>query len=94
MYEDSVVVGNHTIEALAEVEIDGNRLILKDIAIYSTEGNIPNEIGFVEFKSWQNFIKKQAKDQGFNQLQIIGQRAQHSTSANLGSKINSIFDLK
>lgn len=60
----------------------------------TTEGNIPNEIGFVEFKSWLNFIKKQAKDQGFNQLQIIGQRAQHSTSANPGSKINRIFDLK
>ena len=94
LYEDSIVVDNHTIETLAEVEIDGDRLILKDIVIYSTEGDIPNEIGFSKFKSWLNVIKELAKDQGFNQLQIIGQRAQHSTSANPGSIINFIFDLK
>lgn len=93
MYEDSIVVGNYTVEALAEIEIDGDGLILKDITIYPIGEELPNEIGLREFKSCLNVIKQQAKNQGFNQLQIIGQRAQHSTSANPGSIINRIFDL-
>ena len=75
MYEDSIDVDGHRIDALAEVEVEGDRLILKDLAIYSNEGDIPNQIGASEFKTWLNTVKEQAKNQGFKELQIIAQRA-------------------
>lgn len=76
------------------MEVDGDRLILKDVAIYSNEGDIPNQIGANEFKTWLDAIKKQAKSQGFKELQIIAQRAEHSTSANPGHIINKVIKLK
>ena len=94
MYEDSIDVDGHRIDALAEVEVEGDRLILKDLAIYSNEGDIPNQIGASEFKTWLNTVKEQAKNQGFKELQIIAQRAEHSTSANPCLVINKIIQLK
>ena len=94
LYENFIEVDGHRIEALAEIEIDGDRLILRDIAIYSNEGDIPNKIGASAMKEWLGSIKEAARGQGFKQVQIIGQRAQHSTSANPGSIINRIFDLE
>lgn len=94
LYEDSIDVDGHRIDALAEVEVEGDRLILKDLAIYSNEGDIPNQIGASEFKTWLNTVKEQAKNQGFKELQIIAQRAEHSTSANPGHVINKIIQLK
>lgn len=93
MYEDFIEVDGHRIEALAEVEIVGDKLILKDLAIYSNEGDIPNKIGPAVMKKWLVKVKELARNQGFKQLQIIGQRAQHSTSANPGSLINRTFNL-
>ena len=94
LYEDFIEVDGHRIEALAEIEIDGDRLILRDIAIYSNEGDIPNRIGASAMKKWLDSVKEAARSQGFKQVQIIGQRAQHSTSANPGSIIDRIFDLE
>lgn len=58
LYEDSIDGDGHRIDALAEVEVDRDRLILKDVAIYSNEGDIPNQIGTNEFKTWLDAIKK------------------------------------
>lgn len=88
------VTAGGAIDAIAEVEIDGKRLTLKDLAIYSNEGDIPNEIGYSEFKKWLNAVKNQAREQGFEELQLTGQRAEHSISANPGSIINRVFKLK
>ena len=44
-------------------------------------------------KKWLAKVKELARNQGFKQLQIIGQRAQHSTFANHSSLINSTFNL-
>ena len=82
------------IDALAEVHVDGKRLVLKDIVIYTNSGDMPNEIGTKPFLKWLNSIKQQASNQGFEELQIIGQRVQNSTSANPGSIINRIMKLK
>ena len=49
MYEDSIDVDGHRIDALAEVEVEGDRLSLKNLPIYSNEGDIPNQIGASEF---------------------------------------------
>ena len=94
MYDDSIDVDGHRIDALAEVEVEGDRLILKNLPIYSNEGDIPNQIGASEFKTWLNTVKEQAKNQGFKELQIIAQRAEHSTSANPWHVINKIIQLK
>ena len=94
LYENSINVNGIQIDALAEIEIEGNRLILRDLAIYSNQGDIPNQIGVSEFKKWLKAIKEDAGNQGFKELQIIGQRVQHSTSANPGSIINRVFKLK
>ena len=94
LYEDSIKIGEHRIDALAEVEIDGDRLILKDVAIYSNEGDIPNQIGVNEFIKWLDVVKRQAQKQGFKELQIIAKRAEHSTSANPGHIINKIIKLE
>lgn len=90
LYEDSIKIGEHKIDAIAEVEIDGDRLTLKDVAIYSNEGDIPNQIGVNEFMKWLDVVKKQAQSQGFKELQIIAQRAEHSTSANPGHVIKKL----
>ena len=94
LYESFIEFNGHRVELLAEIETDGTRLILKDIVIYSNEGDIPNEVGLVELRTWLNVVKEEARAQGFTVLQIIGQRAEHSTSANPGSIINRTFNLE
>jgi len=58
------------------------------------EVDIPNKIGASAMKKWLMTVKTDAKNQGYKQIQIIGQRAQHSTSANPGSVIDRIFNLE
>lgn len=66
LYEDFIEIEGHRIDALAEVQIDENKLILRDLAIYFNEGDIPNKIGTVAFKNWLKKITVEAKQQGFN----------------------------
>ena len=87
------MVNGHRIDAIAEIEVHGERLILKDMAMYSNEGDIPNQIGTGEIFKWLKDVKKQARNQGFKELQIIAQRAEHSTSANPGHIIDRVFNL-
>ena len=94
LYEQSIEVNGIKIDALAEVEIEGKKLILKDLAVYSNQGNIPNQIGASEFVKWLNSIKHQAQSDGFEELYIRGKRAQNSTSATPGKEINISFKLK
>ena len=56
LYEGSINVNGIQIDALAEIEIEGNRLVLRDLAIYSNQGDIPNQIGTSEFKRWLKTI--------------------------------------
>ncbi len=55
--------------------------------------NVPNKIGIVVLEHLIKKITVEAKQQGFNELQIIAERAEHSTSANPGHKINQIIRL-
>ena len=93
LYESYIMVNGHRIDAIAEIEVHGERLILKDMAMYSNEGDIPNQIGTGEIFKWLKDVKKQARNQGFKELQIIAQRAEHSTSANPGHIIDRVFNL-
>ena len=93
LFEDVIKVNDIEINSIAEVKINGKQLILKDIAIYSNQGDIPNKIGMVAFKRWLTAIKKSAQSEGFESLRVIGERVAHSTSANPGMKIDHTFSL-
>jgi len=94
LYEDFIEVDGHRIEALAEVKIDNNTLTLKDLAIYSNEGDIPNQIGHIPFLKWKSVVSDEAKSLGFDKLRIMAQRAMHSISANPGKTIDITINLK
>ena len=91
LYESHIIVDGHRVDAIAEIEIHGERLVLKDMAMYSNEGDIPNQIGTSALKKWLKDVKNQAQSQGFKELQITAQRAEHSTSANPGHVINKLY---
>ena len=93
LYESHIIYNEHRIDAIAEIEIHKDRLILKDMAMYSNEGDIPNQIGIGALSKWLKDVKNQARSQGFRELQIIAQRAEHSTSANPGHVIDKIYIL-
>ena len=79
--------------ALAEVAVDGKKLILKDIAIYAEGSEVKNAVGAKEFIQWKNLIVDMAKNDGYETLELQGVRVTNSTSANPGKSINQIIDL-
>ena len=94
LYEESIQVNGITIDVAAEVEINGNFLVLRDICIYARQGDMPNSVGMVFFKTMLKRIVAQARLAGYSTLRIVGQRALHSTSANPGMLIDRIINLK
>lgn len=79
--------------ALAEVAVDGKKLILKDFAIYAEGSEVKNAVGAKEFIQWKNLIVDMAKNDGYETLELQGVRVTNSTSANPGKSINQIIDL-
>ena len=94
LYETYTMVNGHRIDALAEVEVVGDRIILKDIAVYSNEGDIPNKIGLGPIMDWFKNENVKFKNLGFKEIQLIAKRAKHSTSANPGHDINIVLKIK
>ena len=45
LYESYIMVNGHRIDNIAVIEVNGERLSLKDMTMYSNEGDIPNQIG-------------------------------------------------
>ena len=90
----TVEVKGIVVEAMAEIETVGKSLRFNNITIYSQQGDVPNQIGPLVFFRWARMLKKQAKEQGFEEIQFHGQRAAHSTSANPGMMIDQIISLK
>ena len=78
---------------MAEVHIDGKRLILKDIEIYADTRDVSNQVGTLKLGRWFKNILNQASEEGFDELQMIGQRVQNSTSTNHGHINNHISNL-
>ena len=92
-YEETIEVNGHIIDGLAGVEIseDGKRLILRDIIIYPRGEDIPNRVGGARMRRWLRDVCEKARAEGFEEVQVIGQRAEHSTSANPGMNINQVI---
>jgi|GEM_PF-1196244 len=94
MFESKIITKDGIeIGGLADVEISGKTLTLKDISVYSNKGDIPNAVGARDIFKWQNEVAQQAKAQGFDILIIKGVRAANSTSANPGKVVEYTIDL-
>ena len=93
MYEDKINVNDIEVEGMAEIDIDGDTLILKDIAIYANGGDVKGQIGVKNIMAWVKEVMQKAKEEGFSKLRIKGKRVQNSSSANPGHFIDMIFDL-
>jgi len=66
MFESKIITKNGIeIGGLADVEINGKTLTLKDVAVYSNKGDIPNAVGARDIFKWQNEIGSTGKASGF-----------------------------
>lgn len=94
MFESSFKTKNGVeIGGLADVEVNGTSLTLKDVSVYSNQGNIPNAVGARDIFQWQKQVSQMAKEQGFTELKIQGVRVPGSTSANPGKVVDYTIDL-
>ena len=93
LYEDKLIVDGIEVEAIAEVDIDGDTLILKNIAIYVNGGDFKGQIGLKNIMEWVKSIMQKAKDEEFSKLKLEGTRVQNSSFANPGHIIDMLLDL-
>jgi len=94
LFERSIKLGNGAnVSAIAETVVNNKTLTLKDIAIYSNVGDIPNTVGPSQFIDALGAIKQQAIAEGFETLVITGQRVANSTSTNPGKEITITINL-
>ena len=77
---------------LAEVEVSGKTLHLKDVVIYG-EGSTPLTGLMNEVLAARTHLINEARAMGFEQLRITGQRVESSSSANPGHLVDITFDL-
>ena len=94
LFEDSIEVNGIHVGLLAETEIDGNTVTLKDIAIYSDQGDVPNEIGSEVFFAWRRKLRKAGKQQKFKLIKGEGIRVPNSSSVNPGHEISFTIKIK
>jgi len=78
-----------TVEMAAETVINGRTLHLKDIAVYP-RGAEAFELGTREVMTLRNQLAAQAREMGFDTLQITGKRL---TGANPGKIVDVTIDL-
>ena len=93
IYEDEIVVNDITVQGIAEVEVDNDILILKNIAVYAIGGDVKGEIGVKNIMAWVKNVIIKAKEEGFSELRLKGKRVQNSSSANPGNIIDMRFEL-
>ncbi len=92
LFERVIETSQGKITLLAEVELQGEKLILKDVVIYGDKPipltGLTNEI----FAARRQLIEE-AKAMGFKELQITGKRVLNSSSANPGHIVDVTIDL-
>ena len=94
LFEDSIEVNGIHVSLLAETEIDGDTVTLKNIAIYSDQGDVPNQIGSEVFFAWRRKLRKAGKQQKFKLIKGEGIRVPNSSSVNPGHEINFTIKIK
>jgi hypothetical protein len=82
-----------TVEMMAEVEIQGSTLHLKNLAVYpkGTQGQLA--VGMKEVLRMRKQLMDEAKALGFDELRLSGQRVESSSSANPGKMVDETIDL-
>ncbi len=93
LFEATIKSKAGKIGVLAEVEMAGDRLILKDTVIYGRSGDLVNEVGIAAFRNAVRAVSQRAAAAGFTELRIIGTRAPRSSSANPGRTFDKVFKL-
>jgi len=94
LYESRIVTSNGiTVDGLADVSIDGKTVTLSNATVYPVGGDMPNQVGYTELKTWINQTAAEFKALGYEKLNIEGIRIQNSTSANPGSRWTKTIDL-
>jgi RHS repeat-associated protein len=93
IFERTLQTSKGPVDILAEVVVEGDKLVLKDIAIYG-RGSQPLTGLTREIWAAMSQLKSEARALGFTELQIIGQRALTSTSKNPGHVVNVTIRLQ
>lgn len=94
LFEDSIEVNGIHVGLLAETEIVGDTVTLKNIAIYSDQGDVPNQIGMGPMIKWSKKLKKVGAAQGFKMIKVEGFRVPNSSSANPGREVKFKFKIE
>lgn len=88
-YETTIVAVNGPVGLLAEVEIAGSILTLKDVAIYPLDA-VKLDVGVGAIKRLFRQVADEAKAEGFSQLRITATRY---SGAHAGRVIDVIINL-
>jgi hypothetical protein len=87
LFERTIPTSKGPVGLLAEVEINGSTLHLKDVTIYG-EGTVPLTGLIKEVLAGRAQLIKDVKAMGFEKLRITGERVKTSSSANPGHCID------
>ncbi|HET8669752.1 MAG TPA: RHS repeat-associated core domain-containing protein, partial [Candidatus Saccharimonadales bacterium] len=93
LFERTLQTSKGPVDILAEVVVVGDKLVLKDIAIFG-RGSQPLTGLTREILAATSQLKDEARALGFTELQIIGKRALTSTSRNPGHEVNVTIRLQ
>jgi RHS repeat-associated protein len=91
-FERTIVTSKGPVDVVAETVINGNTLHLKDIAIYGRDSK-PLTGLYKEVLKNKTGLINDAKEAGFKQLRISGERLPNSSSANPGKIVDLTIDL-
>jgi RHS repeat-associated protein len=93
LFERTLQTSKGPVNILAEVVVEGDKLVLKDIAIYG-QGSQPLTGLTREILAATSQLKDEVRALGFKALQITGKRALTSTSRNPGHEVNVTIRLE
>lgn len=93
IFERTLQTSKGPVDVLAEIVVEGDKLVLKDIAIYGRGSQALTGLTR-EILAATSQLKDEARALGFKELQIIGKRALTSTSKNPGHEVNVTMRLQ
>jgi RHS repeat-associated protein len=88
LFETTITTTAGEVGVLAEVEVVGSQLILRDLAIFGKAGALVNQVGHGAFLALRSQIARQAALAGYSTLRIIADRSAQSSSALPGKMID------
>ena len=83
-----------SVRFVAEVEVSGTQLILKDILVYPVDTGARIQVGVKEVLSAARPLLTEATNAGFNSVRFIADRSLALGSANPGRQVDFTRSLK